>query len=437
VSVERELAPMTAPIEPQAAPAPPRHVPTRALTPATVLALQRTAGNAAVTSLMRSHTHAETQPPAKARDVRVVEFMPTLPEPGVTYVIGKPERRYTFEVTYAGGGMHYKNLSSGESIAKLRQVHWMLQDDLERARADHEKRWREQNEHLKTTFLVDLRTGSHMPSPGIWDKVRRGTLSEALALINSSDEAVRERWEQDRGALEAYRNDPPAQRVNSRAWAEQGYDPTQERITRAGVLLEKAGRELDTCERELDQYLEHSVESAGRWIRDIKITIMVLSAAAGGAGAGFAGEGAGLLTQAAYSAGTMGFLGAAEETASQLGEIHYGLRDHFDVKALGKRVARDVVLGFVGGVIGGKFSQMLKSSLGGWIKTVSDAELVAAGVTREELLNSYERLFVEWAGGSLGSSPFTTVTGTVLDQALDGELHVHTWGDFAKSVVTS
>src|SRR6185503_17764980 len=107
---------------------------------------------------------------------------------------------------------------------------------------------------------------------------------------------------QDRAAMEAYRNDPPAERASSRAWAEHGYDPTEERIKRTGALLEKAGRELDSCGREFDQYLEHSVESAGRWIRDIKITIMVLSAAAGGAGAGFAGEGAGLLTQAAYSA---------------------------------------------------------------------------------------------------------------------------------------
>src|SRR5262249_52973019 len=150
--------------------------------------------------------------------------------------------------------------------------------------------------------------------------------------------------------------------------------------------------------------------------RDIKITIVVLSAVAGGAGAAFAPAGAGIATQAAYGAATMGFVGAVEETASQLGEIHYGLREHFDVKGLGKRVTRDVVLGFVGGVIGGKFSQVLKKGLGGWIKTVSDAELAAAGLTREKLLTNYERLFMEWVGGSLGSSPFTTTAGAVLDK---------------------
>jgi hypothetical protein len=423
-----------------------RPAPALGLTPATVLALQRTAGNAAVASLMRSHTHAETQPPLTHRHthaetqpghtgpVRVVEVMPTITEPGVTYVIGRPDKRYTFELAYSHRTLHYTHLSSSEVVEKLRQVWAMLGNDLDRQRAEHQGRWNEMVDHLTRTWAIDAASGGHhMPTPSIWDKVRRGSLAEALATINRGDDDVKRDWAQDRAQARA-RSGQELEREGSRTWALERVDPTEQRIRFAAALLERAGADLDDCQRQLDEYLEHSRVGAARLIRGIKITIMVLGAVAGGAGAAFAGEGAGLLAQAAWGAGTMGFVGAVEETASQLGEIHYGLRDHFDVAALGKRVTRDVVLGFVGGVVGGKFSQVLKNRLGGWIANVSDVELAAKGLTREDLLTNYERLFMEWAGGSLGSSPFTTTAGTVLDRALDGELHVQTWGDFADKV---
>src|SRR5262249_1551637 len=103
---EREVAQPAERIVPQAAPVPPPPAVARGLTPAAVLALQRPAGNAAVASLMRNHTHAETQPGPPIGKVRVVEFMPTITEPGVTYVIGRPDKRYTFEVEYAHKPAH-------------------------------------------------------------------------------------------------------------------------------------------------------------------------------------------------------------------------------------------------------------------------------------------------------------------------------------------
>jgi hypothetical protein len=431
----RELARPAERIEPPAAPTPPRPVPTRALTPATVLALQRTAGNTAVTSLMRSHTHAATQPPP-AQDIRVVERMPTLPEAGVTYVIGKPEKLYSFELKYEGGMVHFRNLTPAGVNAKLRSLWVSLHGDLDRGREEHQKRWEDRQKHYIVGWWADLR-GPHalMPEPEIWNKAGSGPLLEAITLINSTDEAVKERWERDEAAIAAGGGHTPSLQENQHRFTEDAYDVTEERIKRAAALLEQAGRQLDDCQRRLDEHLEKTVEGAGKMLRDVKITIVVLSAAAGGAGAGFAGEGAGIVTQAAYSAGTMGVIGAVEETASQLGEIHYGLRDRFDVAALGKRATRDVIVGFVGGVIGGTFSSVLKQSLGTWVGGLSEAQLAAAGMTGEEMLHQSERLFVEWIGGSILTSPFATAASTLLESALDGQLHVQTWGDFAKSVL--
>jgi hypothetical protein len=118
-----------------------------------------------------------------------------------------------------------------------------------------------------------------------------------------------------------------------------------------------------------------------------------------------------------------------------VGEIRIGEREHLDVARIGKRAARDVVTGFVGGVVGGKFSQVLKGRIGAWTSGLSDEALAASGVTREQLLGNGERLFAEWVAGSIVSSPFTTTAGHLMDRALDGEWKVHTFGEFCNSVI--
>jgi hypothetical protein len=417
-------------IEPRVAPAPARPAVARGLTPATVLALQRTSGNAAVSSLMRSHAHAETQPPA---DVRVVERMPTIPEPGVKYVIGKPGKRYTFDVAYANGTMHFPNMTSPEAIEKLRQIWRMLHEDLKHGRGENLEVQEYREDNVTFGYWADLRGRTHVPDPEMWNAVGGGTLLEVWNLLKVSDDALKA----DDARAEAVRDESRSTDFKSIPGVKDHleFDPTEERIRRAGALLEKAGRELNECQRILNAYRRDTARGAELMIRDVKITIGVLTAAAGGVGAGFAPEGAGLLTQAAYGAAGMGAVGAFEETASQAGEMYFGLRDHFDVKALGKRVTRDVVLGFVGGVIGGKFSQVVKGRLTPWLRGLSEAQIAATGLTREELLHDGERFLIEWLAGSVASSPFTTTAGHLLDRALDGKFTVHTWGEFADSVL--
>ena len=435
-----------------------------ALDPAAVVSLQRTAGNAAVSSLIAGRSGGGSRvprpagpdhgggdaaitaglaravmrapaaaAPAGGGEVRVVERLPTIQEPGVKYVVAAPERRYTFEVTVEGKPTHFRNLTPAQAVERLRVIWRVVHSDLDDGRRENLKLQQRREEHRTAGFWSDLFGGTEVPDPTMWDEVGRGSLSEVMTVLNSTDAVLKERWAQGEAASD--RNLPPELQSNPMMQAALAFDATEEKIKYATALLERATRELNERRQRMDDYVDASNRGAQRMVTGIKVTIVVLSAAAGGAGAEFAGAEAGLLSQAAYGAGTMGIVGAADEAATQLGEMRIGERDHFDVARLGKRAVRDVVTGFVGGVVGGRFSQVLKGRLGAWASGLSDEAIAASGLTREQLLTNGERLFAEWVAGSVASSPFTTTAGHLMDLALDGKLKVHTFGEFARSVL--
>ncbi|MDA0159055.1 hypothetical protein OM076_02160 [Solirubrobacter ginsenosidimutans] len=424
-------------VQPEAAPTGRPETTPRAplrLDPSTVLALQRTAGNASVSSLLRGHRAVHRAPAASHEDeVRVVERLPTLPEPGVKYVVAKRERGYQFEVTIEGKPVQFQNLTPAQAVAQLRQVWHIVHSDLDEGRAENLRLKERRKEHRTAGYWSELIGDTKVPDPGMWDEVGSGTLSQVRAVLDSTEAELKDH--RDRVMAGADRH-LPAELENSPLMREAlAFDATEERIQRATRLLERATFELNERWKLLDDHVKDSNRGARHAVTGIKASIVVLSAAAGGAGAGFAGADAGLLAQAAYGAGTMGIVGAADETFTQVGEIRIGEREHLDVARIGKRAARDVVTGFVGGVVGGKFSQVLKGRLGAWVSGLTAEEIAASGLTREQLLGNAERLFVEWVAGSVGSSPFTTAAGHVMDLALDGQLKVHTFGEFAHSVI--
>ncbi|WP_028062823.1 hypothetical protein [Solirubrobacter soli] len=377
-----------------------------ALGPAGLLALQRGAGNAAVARMLAREPVAEA--PAAA------------------------EKGYDFEVTIDTRPMRFHGLTPVEAVKKLRLVWRMAHDMLDTGRAENQRQVERRQEHRIAGFWSDLLGGAELPDPDMWNEVGRGALADVRDVLDSTDAALQKSWAAGEALID--RGLPPELERNPLMQAALAFDATQERIERATRLLEKAAADLRECQRKLDEYVDASIQGASRAITGIKVTIVVLEAGAGGAAAS-AVKGAGLLGQAAIGAGTTAGLGAAEETFNQIGEMRIGEREHFDVAKIGKRGAKDLVTGFVGGVIGGKFSQVLGGRLAKWGATVSDEVLAANGLSRASLAANGPQLFADWVAGSVASSPFTTATGALMDRALEGKWTVKTWGDFADHVL--
>src|SRR5690606_7602306 len=117
--------------------------------------------------------------------------------------------------------------------------------------------------------------------------------------------------------------------------------------------LEEGSRRLEHAWGLLEEYSEGTVRGAERAITGIKVSIVVLSAAATGGAGGFAGQGAGLAARSGVTALTGAGLGMAEETFTQIGEMRIDARTEFDFGKIAKRGAKDVVAGFIGGVVAG------------------------------------------------------------------------------------
>jgi hypothetical protein len=411
---------------------------------AQVLALQRTAGNAAVSRMLsadvrgvsRQPRGAPSSAPIKAltgtEEVRIVERLPTIPEPGVKYVIAQPEKRYDFEVTIHEKPMHFRELTPAQAVEKLRLVWRLLHQDLDQGRAENHRLIQNREEHMVAGYWSEVLGGVDMPDPDMWNEVGRGSLAAVQDALNSTEASLKATWERNEASVD--RGISPGLENNAYVQAALAFDATQERIKNATALLERAAADLRERQRRLDEYVEGSTTGARRAIGGIKVTIVVLSASAGGAGASFAGEGAGLFAQAAWGAGTAGVVGTSEEFFSQVGEMRIGEREHFDLGRIAKRTAKDVVTGFVGGVIGGKFAKVVKDRVGGWVGGLSSEMLTAHGIAREELLTNGEKLFIEWVAGNVAASPFTTTAGTLMDRALEGQWKVKTFGEFTDLV---
>jgi len=265
----------------------------------------------------------------------------------------------------------------------------------------------------------------------MWSEVGAGPLAAAMAVLQAADSVLQERWQKNEASVQ--RNIDPSLMNNPYMQEALAFDATQERVTEAVRYLEEARAQIIERENKMEEYREGTIKGASRAIIGIKVSIVVLSAAAGGEGAGFAGEGAGLFAKGAAAAGTSGFIGASTEFFTQVGEMRIGEREDFDFGKIAKRGITDTVTGFVGAVAGGGFSKVLGGKYTKWVYGLSEAELAGQGLTREMLLSKGEQLVIDWVAG-VGASPFTTTAKTTMDIALGEKSDVHSFGDFAGKV---
>ena len=367
---------------------------------------------------------------ADDRPVRNVERMPTIPDPHFRYVVQAPEKRYDFSVNVHTKPMEFRNLTPPQVIEKLRAVWRLCQDDIDDGRAWNEHLVKRRESQWVVGFWADRFGRADLPDPDMWNEVGRGPLSDARQALDATDAALKTHWQAIEASLD--RNLAPGLESNPYIQAALAFDPTEQRIREAVALLQKAAAQLRERQRIVDAYVSGSNRGAERAIAGIQVTIVVLSAAATGGGASFAGKGAGLLAQSGAAALTAGGVGAATETFNQIGEMRVGDRQawDFDLKRIAKRGVMDTVQGFIGGVVAGKFSQVLKGRIGGWVGGLSDETLAAYGITKEELLTNGEKMFIDWVAG-VGSSPVTAASGQLMHRAIEGEWQVKSFDDFA------
>src|ERR1700742_1793606 len=217
---------------------------------ATTLSLQQTAGNAAVSSLI-ARAPARPLPARAAREdpgdaaisaglaraaimrapqerTEVVERMPTIPEPGVRYVVQKAQKAYTFEATVFGKPVVYANLTPEQAVAKLKMLWRFCQDDLDEGRMENVRQADRRREHRTAGYWSELIGRTEVPDPDMWDEVGRGSLSQGLVELNKTEAQLKGRWEEGEAATQ--RNLPPELANNPMMKDALAFDPTEERI---------------------------------------------------------------------------------------------------------------------------------------------------------------------------------------------------------------
>lgn len=423
-------SPQHAPVTERRRPAPASAARSTASSPPPVRPLQARLGNQGAQAVIAAaQASARASKPAD-RPVKVVERLPTIPDPDVQYVVRPPEKRYNFSANLHWKPIVFHGLTPEQVVQRLLWLWRFCHNDLDEGRAWTEHLIQRRKEHWVVGFWADTFGGADLPDPDMWNVVGRGSLAQVKQVLDATDQALHSRWQVNEASMD--RNLAPGLENNPYIKAAIGFDATEQRIRGAVALLEKAALELQDCQRIVDRYVKDSNRGAERAITGIKVTIVVLGAAATGGGASFAGKGAGLAAQSGASALTAGGLGVAEETFTQVGEMRIGVREDwdFDFKRIAIRGVTDTIQGFIGGIVAGKFSKVLKGRLGGWVGGLSDETLAAHGITRADLLTRGQAMFIDWVAG-VGASPVTTLSGQLMRRAIEGKWQVQSFDDFA------
>ncbi|WP_217912776.1 hypothetical protein [Miltoncostaea marina] len=397
----------------------------RAPAAALLVPLQQGAGNAAVARLLSREPAAAPSAPVPAYP------QPTFPREGEPPA-GPPPKAYEIAIVLSGRAYTLPPLPAAEAVRRLENFWRGLHESLDHGRGHHLDLLEHRREHWIAGFWSDTLGGVELPDLEMWNEVGRGPLQAAKAALEASDQVMRARWERNEAAID--RGLPDALRTSPLMAEALAFDATEERIAAAVRHLEEGSRQLDRCWERIAEYSEGTIRGGGRAITGIKVSIVVMSAAATGGAGGTLGQGAGLAARSGLTAATGAGLGMAEEAFTQVGEMRIGARDEFDFGRIAKRGAKDVVAGFVGGVVAGRFSDAVRGRLAQWVTGLSDEALATYGVAREELLTGAERFFAEWVGG-IGASPFSTTAQVLMDRALEGRWQVRSFGDFAGLVV--
>jgi hypothetical protein len=342
-----------------------------------------------------------------------------------------PLKAYTVDLVIDGKERSYPNLSPVQARERLLFYWRQCHQDLDLFRHLHQELIDQRREHRTAGFWAEHLGHVELPDIEMWNEIGRGSLSAATTALDTKDEALHRQYDEyesqvDRNLSESLRNNPLMQQALA-------FDPDQMRIEQATRALEQASRDLQEAWNRVEVYQGGVEKGASRAVTGIRVSIVVLSAAASGGGVGFAGRGAGLLARSGAVALTAGGLGATTEAFTQYGEIRIGARTEFDIGGIVKRGVTDTVVGFVGGVAGGKFADVLKGSVARWVSGLPKGQLAALGITEEQILGKATTVILEWAGG-VGATPLTTVTGAAMQRALTGKSSIHTFGDFASQV---
>jgi hypothetical protein len=356
---------------------------------------------------------------------------PTLrPKDGAAPPPPTPEVPQTFDLDFVidHQPLSFTGLSLQGAVKALNKVWSICHGVRENYRDMHAELLKNREDHPIVGFWADKLGHGDPPPLTMWHAIGAFELSQASAAINAipltEDQAYKE---YEAGEAEVNRNAAMNYDVflgsELQARKTHAEDVFTRHITRAADQLQKAANLIDLRRRSVFYYKSGQEIGAARGVKVTEAAIDTLEFAAT---AGVAGEvRGGLFVKSLVTSGTQAGLGMYTEAAKQTGEMIYGGREWFDwdLKRIADVGARQAVQGFVGAVVGGSLSRLIKGSAGllltkMGIGKVENKALVLAG-----------DLITDWLSAE-GSVPFQHAAGLLVDRVEGNPQSFTGWGDF-------
>ncbi|MEO8017679.1 MAG: hypothetical protein ABI769_07685 [Pseudomonadota bacterium] len=216
-----------------------------------------------------------------------------------------------------------------------------------------------------------------------------------------------------------------------------------EDVLGAARALADLAEEYTRVYTELMDYIESLLGGAELATKGLEVAVVAGAVAATIATGGIASAGgAGLLSTSLAVGGVAGVYGAAQEGATQGGEMIAGSRESFDFKAIALRGGKDAIMGFVGTLAGGAMSKYAANYFGRLVMQRMKPDQIAAvaerlGVDATKLtaplfLSKLQTFVVDFFAGA-AVTPLTTAVETVLSRLEGGK--VQTPEEFVKLVI--
>ena len=333
-----------------------------------MLALQRQAGNAAVSALL-SGRPAGHPVQRNGSDRAGAGAPPAGSAPPITYSIfvNRPPDIH----------QRHEGLSRQQALAVLLRHAGRLSAHVEAGAESHQRLRRIHADQAVVSWVADTLGGAEMPSLEIW--------AAPTASINRARLAIR------RG-----------------------------QVREAATALASASAQWYDADRRLYRYREGTISGGERAQTTLEVVEAAGAVAATVATGGLAGGG--LLAGAAVAGGTAGAYGLVHATASQASEVYNELRPSIDVAAILRTGLEEGVLGFVATFTGGQLSRRFARMFGHYLgETVSREVLLEMGrlrglsgpLPRDFFLGRGQRFIVDALAGSLSTS-VTSATRAVL-----------------------
>ncbi len=405
-----------------------------------ITALQRKAGNRAVVDLIDGATPLQRQPePATGTadpsnlaprglpglggppDSSLLEPPHEAPPPA-----GGPASSHAWDLEYSvyGTPERFAGLTDEQAIEKLDYFYYSLLDDMRNG----EKRQRSWQEEFGGSFssrwaagTASIVGGADWPDVSNWVEVAK-YMADAGQMLRES------RWAAMLASGKGEQLDEAA-RMSAVALDEK-------RLESIVGILEEGDHRADKAEKDWQAFLKDTEKGASRTVTGLKVAKVAGAVAAtyltGGAAGALELGTAGTATLVAVGGGTYA---ATQNLAGQVGEIVFSDRTSIDWGSVAKEGAIATAAGFVGGAVGGKLAGTIGNGLGKLVGGMAPETMEAFGIEGAELLTGGEKLFAQWAGGTLGT-PFSTTTQVLMQAAIDGKWPVTSVQDFFDLVLS-